>query len=346
MLSLSLQDLEVLTRPICSPELFRRKVENYHRVAQSFTEKQEICAGLPVEMNLEPSGICNMHCSGCPRGRGRIKRSGLLAYETFQQALEPLADSLCNIFISGFGEPLINPHLPRMIALARGYGIATVMNTNGTYLRQQADGLLDAQLTLINVALDGAVSESYHEYHPGAPFSRTVEGVEYLRQRRDQRGLRSPIIEGQFILREYALGEIDRLKRWAEAIGVERVKFKRPYLTLPDEEDRPAVESVSDYLKQLGLDHVISTEITTWTPADCALPWDNLLLACTGQVGICCYDPHLHLALADSVELCDTAQLWNGERIREVRRWLAGIENQPVNPCAHCNRMPGYLVPQ
>jgi len=345
MLSFTREDVEFFTRPLCSKERLETKLDNLDRIERSFEERSEICAGLPVEMNLEPSGNCNLHCRGCPRGRGRIKRSGDLPYETFERVISQIGETLCNVFISGFGEPLSNDDTPRMVATASQYGISTVMNTNGTLLSKHVEALLDARLTLINVALDGATKDSYHSYHPAAPFEAVVRGVEQLRQRKDRRGLRYPIIEGQFLIGEDSLSEINRLKAWAEGIGIEQVKFKRPYLSIPGEEERTAVESVSEYLHILGLDNVTSTEKLRWTPADCALPWDNVLLSCTGQIGICCYDPHLRLRLNEPGEPPDIAGLWNGKKIRRVRRWLSGQETTAVNPCARCNRLPGYLIP-
>jgi pyruvate-formate lyase-activating enzyme len=345
MLGFTRDDLEASTKPLCSMELFERKYENYLIVEHSFAMRDENCAGLPIELNLEPSGNCNLRCQGCPRGRGRIKRSGNLPYAVFEMAISQIGETLCNIFISGFGEPLCNPETPRMIALATNKGISTVMNTNGTFLKKHVDALLEAQLTLINIALDGATANSYHEYISAEQFEITVHGVEYLRQRKDQLGLRYPTIEGQFLIREDSLSEINRLEKWAKGIGIERVKFKRPYLSTPGEEDHPAVESVTDYLRALGLEHVKSTEKIQWTPSDCALPWENILLSCTGQIGICCYDPHLRLQLNEPHERFNIIDLWNGEKIRQVRRWLSNKEENIVHPCARCNRMPGYLIP-
>jgi len=345
MLSFTREDVEGFTRPLCSKEMLEKKLGNLEQVERSFEERSEVCAGMPIELNLEPSGNCNLRCRGCPRGRGSIKRSGNLPYEVFERIISQIGETLCNVFISGFGEPLSNDDTPRMVASASRCGASTVMNTNGTLLSKHVEALLEAQLTLINVALDGATTDSYHQYHSEAQFESVVRGVERLRQRKDQRGLRYPIIEGQFLIREDSLSEIDRLKTWAEGIGIERVKFKRPYLSIPGEEERLAVESVSEYLRLLGLDNVRSTEKLQWTPADCALPWDNVLLSCTGQIGICCYDPHLRLQLNEPGEPLDIVGLWNGDKIRKVRRWLSGQETRAVNPCSRCNRLPGYLVP-
>jgi MoaA/NifB/PqqE/SkfB family radical SAM enzyme len=345
MLGFTRHDFETLTKPLNSKSQLEIKWRNYEQIENAYTRRDEFCAGLPIELNLEPSGICNLRCPGCPRGRGRIQRTGNLPYSIFEQVLSQIGETLCNIFISGFGEPLCNPETPRMIATATHYGISTVMNSNGTFLPTYVDALLDARLTLINVALDGAIEHSYHKYESKKQFQNTIQGVELLRKRKDQLGLHDPIIEGQFLIGRDSLKELTHLEQWALEIGVERVKFKRPYLSIPGEEDRRVVENVTEYLHLLGLDNLKSTEKPQWTPADCALPWENILLSCTGQIGICCYDPHLRLQLNNPGEPFDIHTLWNGDKIIGVRRWLANKTKDVAQLCARCNRLPGYLLP-
>jgi pyruvate-formate lyase-activating enzyme len=346
MLSFMKEHVEQLTEPLCSKEVYAKKIDNFNRVEHSFKTRSIHCEGMPVELNLEPSGLCNLTCPLCPRGRNLIKRTGLLSYGLFKEVFQQIGETLCNVFISGFGEPLLNEELPRMIELASSFSVSTVMNTNGTLLTKRISPLLDAGLSLINIALDGFVVDSFHQYNSNTRFESVIQGVKLLSGQKARRGLAYPIIEGQFILKENALKESGRLKTWAEEIGIEKVKFKRPYLSTPGDEERPVVEAVSEYLKLMGLDNVTSTEKIDWTPADCTKPWDNLLLSCTGQIGICCYDPHMRLSLNDPGESIDIARLWNGDLIRNVRRWLSGADQRAVNPCARCNRMPGYLIPE
>lgn len=346
MLSFTMENVERLTKPLCSKEVYTKKIDNFNRVERSFRARNEHCEGMPVELNLEPSGICNLRCPGCPRGRNRIKRTGLLPFEVFRNVFNQIGETLCNVFISGFGEPLLNDEVPRMIEMASSFSVSTVMNTNGTVLSKHVSALLDARLTLINIALDGFVADSYHKYKSASQFDSVIQGVQKLCEMKAKRGLPYPVIEGQFILRENALKESKRIKTWAEQIGIEKVRFKRPYLSMPGDDERPAVESVSEYLKLMGLNKVTSTEKIEWIPADCTKPWDNLLLSCTGQIGICCYDPHLQLSLNEPEDPVDIAQMWNGNPIQNVRRWLSGDGPKAVDACARCNRMPGHLIPE
>lgn len=345
MLSFDLDRIETYTRPLCTDEAYATKLENYELVKRSFAARSERPQGLPLDLSVEPSGSCDMQCRGCPRGSGRIERSGQLPYARFREVFEPLGPTLCNVFVSGFGEPLMNEATPRMIALASRYSVASVLNTNGTLLLDRVDALLDSGLCRINVALDGRLERSYHTYRSEEHFARVVRGVERLAAEKARRGLVRPEIEGQFLMSASCDEDPRELERWARSLGVERTKFKRPYTTIAGEGRRP-MRSIEEYGLAVRLGELSSTEASCWTPAQCSSPWDTLLLTCDGELGICTYDPQLRLALTDGASAgapVDVLSVWSGARARQIRRWLVGRGEDGHSPCSLCNRMPGYL---
>ncbi len=137
---------------------------NDDRVLRAFAARAEYNDGLPILLHVEPSGICNLPCPGCPQGTGRIGRSGYLDREVFHQLFAMLAPNLRQIVFSGWGEPLLNPHTPGMIAHAVAAGIPATLNTNGVLVGDCAGALLAAGLTTINISLDGAMSKATHLY--------------------------------------------------------------------------------------------------------------------------------------------------------------------------------------
>ena len=88
---------------------------------------------------------------------------------------------------------------------------------------------------------------------------------------------------------------------------------------------------------------LLSLERLNWSPSDCTHPWDSVFLSCTGEVGICSFDPYLSVKGLDHGS--DFAALWNGDAMRRVRQWHAGENTKVQAPCSKCNRLPGYLVP-
>jgi MoaA/NifB/PqqE/SkfB family radical SAM enzyme len=343
MLSFSEDEIERYTRPLCSETQLQRKLENFRAVEASFAARQETCSGLPFQIHLEPSGECNLHCPICPRGSGKIARRGLLSLQAFLDALQPLQETLCNIIISGFGEPLLNPLTPQMISHASQNGISTFMNTNGTVLAQHAAALLDARLSLINISLDGAVSRSVHAYSTEHAFDDVVTGVQTLRQKKEKGRYAQPIIWGQFIVSEETIDETKRLEEWALDIGIERVKFKRMHHTMPGAVRREELFAGKDLTRISRGTNLRSTEKLGWSATDCSHPWDSLFISCLGEFGLCSFDPHQVMTLGRPQD--GFTALWNSEKLRQVRRWHAGKTAEIGEPCSRCNRLPGYFMP-
>jgi len=343
MLSFTRRELEAHTRPLCTPGQYRIKLQNYESIEKSFAERAEHCSGLPVILHVEPSGNCSLVCPICPRGRGLIERTGLLSLDAFQRFFDPLSETLSNMIISGFGEPLLNRDVTRMIGLTGKLGIATLMNTNGTALLERVGEILDSRLTRINVSMDGAVSRSCHRYTVKNPFSKVVQGVERLRTEKDKGNYTYPAIRGQFIVTVETVDEVESLRNWGMGIGLEEVNFKRQHEIMPGERERDEIFAGTDPMEIVRAGKVVSEERLHWAPSDCTHPWDSLFLSCTGEVGICSFDPYLSVRGLDHGS--DFAALWNGDAMKGVRRWHAGGNTIVQAPCSKCNRLPGYLVP-
>jgi MoaA/NifB/PqqE/SkfB family radical SAM enzyme len=342
MLSHSREEIDACLRPLCTLAQYEAKLRNFDQAVKSFAARAECCEGLPIHLHLEPTGDCNLTCPLCPKGRGLISRTGHLDLETFERVFIPLSETLSLMIVSGFGEPLLNPATPAMIRVATRNGVGTFLNSNGTVLADKADELLDARLTVLNISLDGAVSQSTHQYPEQHQFENAVKGVETLRNKKDRGHYDFPAIHGQFILTEETVGEVGRLKEWACQLGIEQVKFKRKHQTMPGEVEREKVYS-EDWLSRIVRGGAVrSAEQLDFAPTECSHPWDSVFLSCTGGIGICSFDPHQLLAFADAGE--DVLKAWNGGRMREVRRWHAGRTQTMGEPCSRCNRLPGYLL--
>jgi len=216
------------------------------------------------------------------------------------------------------------------------------MNSNGTFLLERVGEILDSRLTLLNVSLDGAVSKSCHSYGEDHPFSEVVRGVRQLRAEKEKRNCSYPKIRGQFIVTIDTVDEVEALKAWALGIGAEDVNFKRQHQTMPGEKERSEVYSGTDPMAIVSTGKVVSAEKLNWSPVDCSHPWDSIFLSCTGEVGICSFDPYLSVKGLKGGQ--DLASLWNGDAIKRVRRWHSGADAQIQPPCSKCNRLPGYLA--
>jgi MoaA/NifB/PqqE/SkfB family radical SAM enzyme len=271
-----------------------------------------------------------------------ISRSGFLSFAAFEKVFGLLSETLCNMVISGWGEPLLNPETTKMVKHASENTVPSFLNSNGTIIQDRVDEILDSRLTLINIVLDGAVSKSCHEYNQRYTFTKVVQGVEKLRKKKDKGNYDYPIILGQFIIDEDTVDELEYLENWAFSIGVERVKFKRIHHTMPGEKKREEIFSEHDFTAMMQNRELNPTEKLNWSQNDCSHPWGSIFLSCTREIGICSWDPYLLLNLSYEG---DFATVWKNDLIKKVRRWHSGREANIGEPCSKCNRLPGYIMP-
>jgi hypothetical protein len=332
--------IEKYTRPLCSNGQYESKLANFRRFEASFRSKAEHCQGLPIQLHLEPSGDCNLLCPICPRGRGKIPRTGLLSFDTFRDIFDPFSAGLCSMVISGFGEPLLNPATTAIIRYAASKAVPAFLNTNGTRLFEQAEKILDSCLASINISLDGAVSKSCHRYNPQNPFAKVVQGVQHLSALKARGHYRSTDIVGQFIIPgEEGVGQVEQLTAWALSIGIEQVKFKRMHKTMPSEVERSRIDFPSGFAEKMKGVGTTPTEDLAWSQYDCSHPWDSFFLGCNGEIGLCSFDPRMVIKIDHPPS--DPTGIWNSEGIKQVRRWHSGKEKGIQEPCLKCNRLPG-----
>ena len=229
-----------------------------------------------------------------------------------------------------------------MIKLATTSGVSVFMNTNGTLLLEKVEEILDSGLTIICVALDGAMSHPTHLYNENHDFDSVIRGIEQFRESKERGKYVYPYVHGIFMVTEDTVAEVDFLADWASRLGIERIKFKRKMNSMPGQIARKKITSPKEFSKITTHPSIRSEEHLCFAASDCSHPWESLFLDCRGRLGICSWDPH---RLIDMGEVTgELNSIWNGEQIRTLRRWHSGQDVSVGEPCLTCNRIPGYLV--
>ena len=80
---------------------------------------------------IEITNVCNLNCDFCPKHR---RASRQLTIDEFDLLTEKLRGRVIFLYFHLMGEPLLHPHLPEFIRMAREQGFRTVLTSNGTLL--------------------------------------------------------------------------------------------------------------------------------------------------------------------------------------------------------------------
>lgn len=261
-------------------------------------------APMLLSANLELTNRCNLRCTFCPTGNGRMERArGLMDPVVFRRALAG-ARPLEYVLLFQWGEPLLHPRFAELARLARVAGARTFLTTNGTLLdERRVDMLLDAGVDRVTVSVDGDAET--HERIRGVPRDRVLAGLQRLRAARDARRSATGVDVSMVVApeTESAAATID-----ADLAGVADRVQKIPLLTQGQRRTR------------------------------CREPWrGGLVVLQDGRVTACCVDHDGELAVGDVRETSLRA-LYNGDRMQALRR--AHVTGDLPAICARCTEYP------
>ncbi len=176
-----------------------------------------------TKLYVEATTVCNLDCIMCVQ-RCWNESHGTMQLESFAALMDQIRefDKPPTIHISGFGEPLMHPHILDMVQLAKDTGAAVEMTTNAMLLnRDKVEALMEIGLDRIVVSVDGATAESFEEIRARASFERVIDNLmELKRQRIRHRGRHGdPQLALAFVAMKNNVADLPMLPTLAFKVG-------------------------------------------------------------------------------------------------------------------------------
>lgn len=328
---------------------------NLGRVASSLRSSFQSgdTAAMPSAVGIDVSDACNIACAVCSREIDWDKRdTAILSLDRFRRLYDPIRPVYLSL--SGYGETLLNKHVPAMISHAVAGGSRVTLVTNGTLLDgDRADALIEAGLARLKVSIDAADPEVYARVRAGADLDRVLGNVERLLLMRDANRRPNPKVELQFTIFRDNVDQVEKLVELCHR----RFTTVEPYFhvmftygeqaafvdkTLPAGSDavqtlRRAAELARRYRyirTASSLDTAVSQLTTDLSSAPCYIPWYSCILSTDGDVYPCCYHTIRGTKVGNAFET-PFAEIWNGPAMRAFR---AGLKARRCDDrvCATC----------
>jgi MoaA/NifB/PqqE/SkfB family radical SAM enzyme len=172
-------------------------------------------------LQVEVTSRCTRSCSICPRtGLSDTWRDGDLS-EKVWDILEPDLGLAEHVHLQGWGEPLLNPHLPRWAARAREAGCSVGVTTNGDLLTESREWLLEGHVNLIILSAAGS-GERHRALRDGAAFDRLMYAAADLVSELKRKKLRVELKLSYLLTRSNA-HELPGAVRMAAGAGLNEV---------------------------------------------------------------------------------------------------------------------------
>jgi MoaA/NifB/PqqE/SkfB family radical SAM enzyme len=218
-------------------KLSNKRIFNWLLAELSYVFRSQRSWAYPTHLQIEPTNECNLRCPVCfiTNEQNRLKK-GSMSFDRFKRLIDEVGDYLLFLHFWGWGEPFLNRDFLRMIKYAKSKGIKIVTSTNGHFFTDEdkINALLDSDLDVLIVALDGIDRETYEKYRAKGDFDKVISGVKRVAQMKTARGKVLPQINLRTLATLDNEEQIPQIKALAEEIGVDLFSIKTAALNCGD----------------------------------------------------------------------------------------------------------------
>lgn len=275
---------------------------------------------MPVRLWVELTSDCNFSCVMCPNKDLKKEDRGIMPLELYKKIVDESAEWVFEINLAHRGESLLNPHIPEMIAYAHGKKIYTRLHSNASLLSGDLSRrLIDAGLDRLSFSFDGYDKPTYEKIRRGGDFDRTTANIIRFLEIKKEMNSKSP---------ETAIEVINFPPVIESAAGSESFRMRFEGLPLD-----------SFVMKEL---HNWAGEIRTARPgrhySPCTFPWNAMVVFWDGAVLPCTQD-FFGYYVAGNANQTSLREIWNGDRMMELRAKLASGDVSGLKTCSVCDRV-------
>jgi len=211
-----------------------------------------------------------------------------------------------------------------MIRYAKDNGIGTRLSTNATVLtKDKTKALIDAGLDFIIFSFDGYEKEAYEKIRVNANFEKTLGNIKGFLEEKKRRGSRKPYVVFQVI--EGLDDENTVEKRKAFLKGLEGLPIDKISLIEPHTFGGKISRNGDKKFRTVGRKYV-----------PCTFLWYSMSVRWDGTVVPCCVDLAGDMPLGD-VRKETLLEIWNGQRLIELREKIASGKYTDVPLCRGCD---------
>jgi GTP 3',8-cyclase len=137
-----------------------------------------------TDLRVSVTDRCNFRCQYCMPAEGLpwLERSEVLSFEEIERLVALLASmGVRDLRLTG-GEPLVRREFPRLVAmLAAVPGVEDLsLTTNGYLLERDADALVDAGISRVNVSIDSLQRDRFFQLTRRDSLPQVLRGLEAI----------------------------------------------------------------------------------------------------------------------------------------------------------------------
>ena len=296
--------------------------------------RKPLLAGNPWSASVEPTTSCNLRCPECPTGMRSLSRAkGHMDVAVFKEILDKLSPDLFYLTLYFQGEPMINPHFPGMVQLARNRNIFVATSTNGHYLDDKnIDLIIKSGLNHLIISLDGLDQQTYEKYRVNGDLQVVIDGIRRLVAAKRSTHSASPFIELQFLVMRHNEHQMQQMKEFAKQSGVNKLSFKTAQVYNFNAKSTiiPTLKERSRYRQNPDGSWMIAKKDRN----RCRRIWSSIVVTWDGKVVQCCYDKNADHQTGNILQ-DPLSEIWKNQHYSAFRRQVLKNRSE-IEICRNC----------
>jgi len=292
--------------------------------------------GYPISVSFEPTTSCNLRCPECPSGlRAFTRPTGMLKKDFFRRTIDDIYKELTYLIFYFQGEPYLNTEFLDMVKYATDKGIYTATSTNAHYLTdEKAKKTVESGLDRLIISIDGTTQDVYKQYRVGGNLEKVMEGARNIVKWKKELKSKTPFVFFQFLVVKHNEHQIEEIKKIANEIGVDQVRFKTAQVYDYENDPNqliPTIEKYSRYRK--GKDGKMKSK--SGLGNHCWKLWQGNVISWDGLVVPCCFDKDAAHRLGN-LQVQSYKEVWNNENYKQFRKDIM-TSRKNIDICANCS---------
>lgn len=296
----------------------------------------------PVGMILCPGNLCNLGCEFCPVGvndEGRVR--GYLSFENFKKIIDECGPYLYDLHLYNWGEPFINKDIFKMIKYAKKYKIRITISTNlGIFNDRIANNIIESEIDLLTISLDGASNETVEKYQTKNDFEKVLKNMIHLTKLKKELKKDKPVIQWLFVVHRHNEHEIEKARKLCEENGINNFRLAKMTPDMGNLLFKSAEEQFDELKDWLPKDERLSsfnykTKQYRDYRAKCNLLWLGPTVNWNGAVSPCCVVWNEKQDFGNCVET-SFKEVWNNEKFQNARKNIVDKKGAKPDICRIC----------
>ncbi len=188
---------------------------------------------------------------------------------------------------------------------------------------------------------DNGTHGHVERYRVGGQLQRVLDGTKSLLAERNKRGLRTPNIALQFLVKKHNEDQIAEVKNLAEQLGVDRLLIKNIEVRSLEEAEKwlPKNDKFRRY-DYSGQDY----KVKGIEKKSCTRPWLSTLINWNGTFVPCCFDKNGKYPMGNIHHANSVDEVWRGSDFAAFRSKLL-TDRKQIDICRNCNQGFGSFLP-